>query len=363
MELQKTAKLKVGGLTRTKEVILRQEYEAWLSRLRLGERAEEPLYSATVQQADRLRKSLGGRFNRTKNYPMVLRRDVLRLEKARNTTWAGWWLKVPTAAIHGGLWVPVDMAPAHARLLEDPAVSVREAKLIRKHDHWSVHAFLQKEVPAPDLASHPNVLAVDMGERNPATAVLMAPGASMKPMFFGREVRGVRRHHAWLRRRLQEKRAYRTIQRQRNRESRRVGAILHPAINELVAVAQENHATIVVGDFSGGHRNTHKGKRFNRVVNTMPFARIRGMVLDKAGWVGVPVVLVDEASTSRECHRCHNTGRRDRQADFRCLSAGCGWRGNADMNGALNIGNRWERSQVFKGWDGGDSTRPMNPAG
>ncbi len=95
----------------------------------------------------------------------------------------------------------------------------------------------------------------------------------------------------------------------------------------------------------------------------MPFARIRGMVLDKAGWAGVPVVLVDEAYTSRECHRCHNLGKRDRQAEFRCLSGMCGWRGNADMNGALNIGNRWERPEALVGLGGAASTRPMNPAG
>ncbi len=363
MELRKTVRVKLGGLTRTKEAVLGQEYEAWLRRLRVGAKADGPLYSATVQQADRLRKSLGHRFNRTGNYPMVLRRDCFRLEKARHTTHSGWWLKVPVSAIRGGLWLPVELAPSHATLLDDPDLSLREARLIPRRGHWAVHIVVERSVPAPSLESHPNVLAVDMGERNPATAVLIAPGASVKPMYLGREVRGVRRHHAWLRKRLQEKRAFRTIKAQRNRESRRVGAILHPAINRLVAVAKENRATIVIGDFSGGHRNTRKGRRFNRIVNSMPFARIRGMVLDKAGWAGVPVVLVDEAYTSRECHRCHNIGKRDRQAEFQCLSGMCGWRGNADMNGALNIGDRWERPGALVGLGGAASTRPMNPAG
>lgn len=103
MELRKTVRVKLGGLTRTKEAVLVQEYEAWLRRLRGGAKADGPLYSATVQQADRLRKSLGHRFNRTGNYPMVLRRDCFRLEKARHTTHAGWWLKVPVSAIRGGL--------------------------------------------------------------------------------------------------------------------------------------------------------------------------------------------------------------------------------------------------------------------
>jgi IS605 OrfB family transposase len=330
MELQKTTRLRVGGLPRTKEALLRQEYEGWLCRLRRGEKADEPLYSATVQPADRLRKAVGNCFNlnRTKNYPMVLRRDCFRLEKARDTTYAGGWLKVPTAAIHGGPWVPGEVASVHAPLREAPEVSVREARVISKRDPWSVHVVLQKETVTPDLRSHPYILAVDLGERNPATAVLMAPGAAMRPMFFGREVRGVRRHHAWLRKRLQEKRAFRAIKAQRNRESRQVDAILRPAIKELVAVAKENHATIVVGDFAGGDRNTHKGSGSTALSTACPspdFARIRGKVLDKAGWAGVPVVLVDEAYTRSGCTRCHTNGRRDRPAGFRCLSVGCGW--------------------------------------
>ena len=60
-----------------------------------------------------------------------------------------------------------------------------------------------------------------MGERNPATAAPIAPGVSVKPMYLGRKVRGVRRHHAWRRPRLQEKRAFRVIKAQRNRESPR----------------------------------------------------------------------------------------------------------------------------------------------
>lgn len=70
---------------------------------------------------------------------------------------------------------------------------------------------LQKNVQVPDINAYPNILAIDMGERNPATAVLMAPGSSVKPVFYGREVRGIRRHHAWLRTRLQEKSAFRTL--------------------------------------------------------------------------------------------------------------------------------------------------------
>jgi putative transposase len=363
MELQKTIKLKLSGLTTTKEALLRQEWEAWQSRLRQGERADQPLYSATVQQAARLRERLGGRLNPTKNYPMVLRRDVIRVERAKHASWSKWWMKVPVAGLRGGVWCPVQAAPAHGALLDDPNISTREAKLIRKRTHWSVHLVVRKEVMPLSLDAHPNILAVDLGERNPAAAVLMAPGSSMRPGFYGREVRGVRRHHAWLRKRLQEKRAFRTLKKIGNCEARRIRAVLHTATKDLIELAVKEKATIVLGAFSGGHRNTKRGRRFNRIVNSMPFGLISGFIEDKAAWRGVPVVLVNEDYSSQECHRCGNMGRRTSQGEFRCITPSCGWRGHADMNGALNLGKRWERFRLLIGWNGAASTRPMNPAG
>ncbi len=360
MELRKTIKLTPNGLTRTKEAMLGQEYDAWLACLRYGDSADVSLYSATKQQATILRHRLKKRFSMTRNYPMILRNDVIKLEKARNAEWSRWWFRVPVAAIRGGLWCPVTMAPAHEELLVDASIKVCEAKLIRKRNHWSVHVVLQKDVQAPDIDAYPNILAIDMGERNPATAVLMAPGSSVKPVFYGREVKGIRRHHAWLRTALQEKQAFRTMKKVKDRESRRVAALLHRAAKDIVASAKEASATIVIGDFTGGHRNTGKGRRFNRIVSSMPFHSLMSMIEYKAMWQGVPVVCVGEAYTSQECHVCHAMGKRRTQSSFECDA--CGWRGNADMNGALNIGQRWERLQLLVGWSGAGSTRPVKPA-
>lgn len=49
------------------------------------------MYSATRQQADRLLKRLGDRFNPNKEYPLILRRDVYRA----NTKLTPYWLKIP----------------------------------------------------------------------------------------------------------------------------------------------------------------------------------------------------------------------------------------------------------------------------
>ena len=79
MELRKTIKLTLNGLTGTKEAMLGQEYDAWLACLRYGDSAGVSLYSATKQQAATFRHRLKNLFSMTRNYPMVLRNDVIKL--------------------------------------------------------------------------------------------------------------------------------------------------------------------------------------------------------------------------------------------------------------------------------------------
>ena len=160
MFVQKTIKAKIFDLTKAKEVLLRKEYDAWQSWLH-GDR-KIPLYSATKQQADRLLKSLGQHFDRTKTYPMVLRNDCVRLERAKETTWSEWWLKLPVASLKGGLWCPVQMPDSQSHLIGE--CDIRECKLIRKGDHWSVHIVVQKDASEPVINPFQPILAVDLGE-------------------------------------------------------------------------------------------------------------------------------------------------------------------------------------------------------
>ncbi len=151
---------------------------------------------------------------------MALRRDGFRLEKARHTAHSGRWLKARCRRSGGALAPGGGGAeprgpsrrtrPVSPRGTTHPSARPRGRPRRRR----AVGAD-----PVPWIS--PKVLAVNMGERNPATAAPIAPGVSVKPMYLGRKVRGVRRHHAWRRPRLQEKRALRAIKAQRNRESPR----------------------------------------------------------------------------------------------------------------------------------------------
>ena len=63
--------------------------------------------------------------------------------------------------------------------------------------------------------------------------------------------KGIRRHYAWLRRRLQEKGLTQVVKRIGGREGRVVNAILHRVSKQIVSLALASNSCIVLGDLTG----------------------------------------------------------------------------------------------------------------
>ena len=246
---------------------------------------------------------------------------------------APWFISIPTPL--GRVHLPLRMAEQHARLLSE--VRVADSLLSRRGNQFFVHLVIQKEVHNPPLPNDGPVLAVDLGERVIATSVAVRDDRICSPRFYGRRVRGIRRHYAWLRRRLGERKLLRVIRRLGNTEQRKVEDALHKISKAIVQQAASLGAVIALGDLSGVRRTGRKGRRFNRIVNDMPYGRLSRMVQYKAAWMGIPVIGVREDYSSMECRLCHEWGRRPSQGLFICRTCGDY---NADINGAVNIGKR-----------------------
>jgi putative transposase len=160
--------------------------------------------------------------------------------------------------------------------------TVKDSKLLKRDDHYELHLTVSKEV---EFHGNPSsILAIDLGERNIATAVLWSDSRTFKrPLFLGRNVRGLRRHYAWLRKKLGEKKLLRMIRKIADTEQRKVNDILHKISRQIVEIAKQNNAVILIGDLSG-IRNRSRGKRMNRIVANMPFYRLTQYITYKANW-------------------------------------------------------------------------------
>ncbi len=80
------------------------------------------------------------------------------------------------------------------------------------------------------------------------------------PRFYGMRARGIRRHYAWLRRRLGERKLLRTIRKVKDTERRKVNTLCHQISHAILEQAKANSAAIVLGDLKG-IRERSRGRR------------------------------------------------------------------------------------------------------
>jgi putative transposase len=333
--VRKTIRAKLMFLTKSKEEKIHKEFINFQKALR-WEDAE--LYSATEQQAERLRGRLKNKFKRKKEYPLIIRNDCVNVKETSNKL-CKYWARIPVyrKSIHVAIAFPYK----DKELLLSG--KIKETKLKRHRNNWYLLISVEKEVKIDyDISS---VISCDLGEKHLLSTVLVEDN-SMKPKFYGDEARGIRRHHSWLRKRLQEKRLLRKVKEIGRKERIRVNQICHEISKEVVGTAKENNSAILLGDLKG-IRNSTKGRRFNRIVSNMPFYKLSKFIEYKAEAEGVPVVKMREWHASKTCHLCNNEGKRISQGLFKCPT--CGLEYNADLNGAINLFKRFDGYMLSNG--------------
>jgi putative transposase len=319
-----TIRCGIVQLTKRKKELLDAEYNNL--QLLLKGNNDVKLYSANRQQALRYYKT-----KKMRNYPLSIRNDLTNIQKTKSF----YFVKIPVydPAKKRGNAIKVPFKP-HRELPKE--YELCESKLIKRNGQYILN--LTIEIQTIMRNSFDNVLAVDVGEHIPATTVLLQSDNVMSPMFLGKEVRGIRRHYAYLRKRLQERGLEKVVKRIADREQRKINDILHKVSRNIVDSANANNSIIVLGDLKGIRDSAQKkGRRMRRIVNAMPFYKLRNMIEYKAQLLGIPVISGSEYMTSRTCHKCGLEGKRTTQGRFVCKVCG---EYNADLNGAINIGKR-----------------------
>jgi IS605 OrfB family transposase len=343
--LRKTVRAKIVNPTKTKAGKLAKEFEEFQKAL-YGRPAA--LYSATAQQAGRIRKKIlrNGSRQIGEDHPLIIRTDLVKIERSRKTR-TRWWARVPC---HGGsIWVPVAVAKYQEGLLKE---RLREAKMVKRGGDWYLHIAVEKDVwvEIPGDPSRAAVIAVDIGEANLAASVALVRGRVTSSMILGRELRGIRTKYNRVRKLIGERKrrhALRVIKRMGNRESRIAEDACHKASRGIVEQAKALRekgfqVAIAVGDLKNVRRPRKKGqkrcRKNNRKVHAMPSHRLKGFIRYKALEEGIPVYFVNEAYTSRACHVCGSLNTLIEKRSFRCKD--CGLEYNRDLNAAVNIANR-----------------------
>lgn len=233
--------------------------------------------------------------------------------------------------------------PLRSKQIIEGNTCIHDSKLLKRDGHYELHLVISKE--CQNNNTHPSsILSVDLGERNIATAVLLSMSSftsnQSKPIFMGRNVRGLRRRYAYLRKKLSEKKLLKMVKKVGNAERRKINAILHKISKDIVTMAMKNNSIILIGDLTGIRNSAKtKGRRINRIITNMPFYKLTELITYKANWQGISVLTTKEWYSSKTCSKCNSDKTtRPCQGLFRCK--GCGYSCNADYNGAKNLGKR-----------------------
>jgi IS605 OrfB family transposase len=123
-----------------------------------------------------------------------------------------------------------------------------------------------------------------------------------------------------------------------------IDCLLILQISEYIEeLSQKYDIYVSLGKLAGIRRNNQRGngnKAHRKRIHKWSFFRFTSMLENKMSLLGFSrrFLVVNEAWTSKTCWKCNTIGTRPKQSHFICNN--CGWQGNADMNGAINIAKR-----------------------
>ena len=195
------------------------------------------------------------------------------------------------------------------------------------------------EVEPAEQFEAEEALGVDLGIVNIATD-------SDGKTYSGAQVNNLRRRHAKLRAKLQQKgtkSAKRLLKKRRRKECRFGQDVNHVISKRIVEKAEGTGRAIGLENLSGIRERTTVRKSQRRRHHSWSFHDLRQKIAYKAVLAGVPVIPVDPKNTSRACPICGCADKRNRstQSTFSCIR--CGFSGHADTIAAVNIGRRAAR--------------------
>ncbi|MFB8793131.1 MAG: transposase [Microcoleus sp.] len=161
----------------------------------------------------------------------------------------------------------------------------------------------------------------------------------------------VRENFSKVRVSLQQKASKGTSGRRRCRQiwqrlsgrERRYQSWLNHNISRTVNQAKSEGKVIAIEELTGIRSRSNqeqRNKTERRRSNSWAFYQLRIFLEYKAIQAGVKLVKVNPADTSQMCHKCnhiHPVRGKSYRSGKSFKSGHCGWHGDSDLNGAMNI--------------------------
>ena len=256
--------------------------------------------------------------------------------------------------VHDQLLIPLSPSSYHlTRLKSGEAKSIRTLK-DRTGKWWIVFSVRLITPLQESPLRQPAVMGIDLGVRKAVCSVLLTKTGSKQVLYWTQKDKVKQMQHydsmvtsinsgidaSAVNKRLREisgKRQNVSVDHDRK--------LVSMLVSHILEMSQQYDLYIAIGRVRGirnaARRGNRKGRRFRGMIHRWSFYRITEALKHKltmSGFDEKRVFSVSESWTSIKCHKCGHTGLRPKQSYFLCHT--CGYRDNADKNGAINIGRR-----------------------
>ncbi len=193
------------------------------------------------------------------------------------------------------------------------------------------------EVAEPELKTDGNSMGIDLGIKCPA--VSYCSDGSVKFYGNGRKNKYIRRHYAYLRKKLQTSKKIKAVKRMNDKEQRIMRDIDHKLSHEIVKTAAAHKVKVIKLEQLQNIRSaTRKSRKNNHSLHTWSFYRLAQFIEYKSKLAGISVEYVNPTYTSQTCPVCGSV----HHADDRNYTCECGFHIHRDLLGAMNICNSTE---------------------
>lgn len=201
----------------------------------------------------------------------------------------------------------------------------------------SIVAQIVYNIEEPTFSNEGNIMGVDLGIKCPA--VSYCSDGNVRFYGNGRKNKYMRRHYAFLRKKLQSKKKIDAVRRINNKEQRIMKDIDHKLSHNIIETAVAHNVSLIkLEQLSNIRSTTRKSRKNNHSLHTWSFYRLAQFIEYKARLAGIKVEYVNPAYTSQTCPLCGHV----HHADDRNYVCQCGFHAHRDLLGAMNICNSTE---------------------
>ena len=215
----------------------------------------------------------------------------------------------------------------HQKALFDKGLP-KEAELIFKNGTWYFN--LVVELTIPERSPSNKVMGVDLGENNIAAT-------STGKLIGGGKLRYDRDRFLAIRRRLQRNGSQsgkQLLKRLSGKEARHVTQVNHQVANAVIAEAIEhNIGVIALEKLTNIRKRIKAGKRVRARLHRWAWYQLQTFIEYKAQAIGIEVVYVNPAYSSKTCNKCGAIATRNKHR----LTCSCGNRAHSDLNASQNL--------------------------